>query len=379
MGQIASRLQKNRRVPTDTIASESAIPQEILLRVFKYLDVRSKGRAAQVCRTWRDIAYVRSVWEDVEVSRLWPKSLFDVYLSRGIHRIQVSTAPVPGRKLLRNMKDFISHRFRAQLTSADDLEISLTLEGAYNTAKIDRSLDQLLHMTSQSLRSLTLVSCRLTIINMIISECQNLVELSMRSVTDCPDLMESGRDAFWIALRDLRQLRSLQMLGIGSHSEIPGFDFFKCASDDRSPGNSAGDGVQRGSNVLLPSLTGLHLIWIAELTDSSLKFICRSMPNLIELDLTVMGHCEEFTLETMKRIAAMKQLRQLTLPNYHRSAYLQLGDSLKSFAPGPSDHAVNLLAPFGLLGQLHQLSVAVISDKSLDLISQCAYNRYVYY
>ena len=106
-------------------------------------------------------------------------------------------------------------------------------------------------------------------------------------------------------------------------------------------------------------------------------FISQSMPNLIELNLTVLGHCEEFSLRTMKRIAAMKQLRQLTLPNYHLCASCLYGSLLAwnsyPYLPfRPIDLAVSSLATSGLLGLLRQLSVVGITDKSLDTLSQCA-------
>lgn len=39
---------------------------ELLAMIFGYLDVRDKGRAAQVCTAWRDAAYHKSVWRGVE-------------------------------------------------------------------------------------------------------------------------------------------------------------------------------------------------------------------------------------------------------------------------------------------------------------------------
>lgn len=43
---------------------------EILTLIFRYLDVRDKGRVAQVCTTWHEAAYNRLVWRGVQVSTL---------------------------------------------------------------------------------------------------------------------------------------------------------------------------------------------------------------------------------------------------------------------------------------------------------------------
>jgi len=70
----------------------SCLFTEILVLIFCYLDVRSKGRAAQVCSSWRNAAYERRVWRGVE-ARLHIRSsspqLFASLVRRGINRVQV--------------------------------------------------------------------------------------------------------------------------------------------------------------------------------------------------------------------------------------------------------------------------------------------------
>jgi len=48
---------------TDTTAA-SLIP-DVLVKVFWYLEASSKCYAAQVCRQWRDVAFLRSLWRNV--------------------------------------------------------------------------------------------------------------------------------------------------------------------------------------------------------------------------------------------------------------------------------------------------------------------------
>lgn len=70
----------------------SCLFTEILVLIFCYLDVRSKGRAAQVCSSWRNAAYERRVWRGVEAKlhvRFSSPQLFASLVRRGITRVQV--------------------------------------------------------------------------------------------------------------------------------------------------------------------------------------------------------------------------------------------------------------------------------------------------
>lgn len=70
----------------------SRLYPEILAIIFSYLEVRDKGRVAQVCAAWRDAAYRKSVWRGVEAKlhlRRANPSLFASLVRRGIKRVQV--------------------------------------------------------------------------------------------------------------------------------------------------------------------------------------------------------------------------------------------------------------------------------------------------
>lgn len=71
----------------------SALYPELLSTIFEFLDVPDKGSAAQVCTTWRDAAYRKSVWRGVEAKlhlRRPNPTLFPSLVRRGIKRVQVS-------------------------------------------------------------------------------------------------------------------------------------------------------------------------------------------------------------------------------------------------------------------------------------------------
>lgn len=73
----------------------SCLYPEILAIIFGYLDVKDKGSAAQVCQAWKQAAYNKSVWRNVEAkihlkrSQRYESQLFESMVQRGIKRIQV--------------------------------------------------------------------------------------------------------------------------------------------------------------------------------------------------------------------------------------------------------------------------------------------------
>ena len=70
----------------------SCLFTEILVIILCYLDVRSKGRAAQVCSSWRNAAYERRVWRGVQAKlhiRSSSPQLFSSLVRRGITSVQV--------------------------------------------------------------------------------------------------------------------------------------------------------------------------------------------------------------------------------------------------------------------------------------------------
>lgn len=88
--------QKNRAViwhnrPTAHI---SCLYPEILAMIFGYLDVKDKGRVAQVCSSWREACYRKSVWKGVEakihIITFCPEdNLYKSLVRRGIKQVQV--------------------------------------------------------------------------------------------------------------------------------------------------------------------------------------------------------------------------------------------------------------------------------------------------
>ena len=88
----------------------SSLFPEILTMIFKHLPLRDKGRAARVCRRWRDAAYDRSVWRGVE-AKLHLRTrhihfLLDSLVQRGIVRVRILS--VSARRTLQDLTDGLS-------------------------------------------------------------------------------------------------------------------------------------------------------------------------------------------------------------------------------------------------------------------------------
>ncbi|EAA14603.5 AGAP010289-PA, partial [Anopheles gambiae str. PEST] len=93
---------------------------EILAMIFAKLNVKDRGRAAQVCTVWRDAAYAKSCWRGVEASlhlRRPSPTLFGSLVKRGIKRVQVGCY---------NITDMaIGHAFAADFPNLKVLNLSL--------------------------------------------------------------------------------------------------------------------------------------------------------------------------------------------------------------------------------------------------------------
>lgn len=123
----------------------SCLYPEILAIIFGMLEVRDRGRAAQVCISWREAAYHRSVWRRCEPKlhlRRANPSLFPSLVRRGIRRVQILS-------LRRSLRDVIQ--------GLPNLE-SLDLSGCFNVTDI--GIAHALTDDVNTLRKLNLSLCK---------------------------------------------------------------------------------------------------------------------------------------------------------------------------------------------------------------------------
>lgn len=103
----------------------SCLYPELLTMIFQNLDVTEKGRVAQVCKTWRNSAYNKSVWRGIQAklhlkrpSNCREPSIFPSLVKRGIKRVQVSVFLVS--------LSYLSHSLVTDFLLPTKLVISLT-------------------------------------------------------------------------------------------------------------------------------------------------------------------------------------------------------------------------------------------------------------
>jgi len=309
MGQHQSHLLTKHKTGShvDYLEEDLYVPPEILVKVFSYLNVRCRGRAAQVCRAWRDIVYVPVLWRNDEVSRLSSATLFESYMFRGIRKVRSPAEPFDREKWARQVGAFSSYRSRHKATS-EPVEISLDLLGERMNSRTDASLVNLLKLTSNSIRSLTVrytkkISFKAIVI-VVASECTNLVKLC---IVNCMQRTSVDGNDFWKAMRNLRQLRCLVL------KDLYGFDddFFESlfTADQRKEIGSSGDCRITAALAPLP-LTEFHLSLVYGVTNESIKYISQSLPKLIELNVL---YCDQITYNGLAYLSACTNLRRLTL------------------------------------------------------------------
>lgn len=155
----------------------SCLFPELLAMIFGYLDVRDKGRAAQVCTAWRDAAYHKSVWRGVEAKlhlRRANPSLFPSLQARGIRRVQILS--------LRRSLSYV-------IQGMANIE-SLNLSGCYNLT--DNGLGHAFVQEIGSLRALNLSLCKQITDSSLGRIAQYLKGLEVLELGGCSNITNTG-------------------------------------------------------------------------------------------------------------------------------------------------------------------------------------------
>ena len=209
MGQLQS--DYSDQLKTDSFEEDRLyIPPEILVKIFSYLNTVNRGRVAQVCRAWRDITYVPTLWRHDEISRPSPVSLFSSYLRRGMHQIKSPVEPFDRTKWARQVQAFTSYCSRNRITHEPigpcrDQPRSARWMYQHNNGWVTHL--EVVKTTSKSVRSLTVRYTKWlsfsSIFLVITHECSYLVKLC---IVNCIQRTTIEGHDFWKALRNLMQL-----------------------------------------------------------------------------------------------------------------------------------------------------------------------------
>ncbi|XP_041460659.1 F-box/LRR-repeat protein 14-like [Lytechinus pictus] len=255
----------------------SCLFPEVLALIFGYLDVRDKGRAAQVCRAWRDASYHRSVWRGVEAKlhlRRSNPSLFPSLVSRGIKRVQILS-----------LRRSLSHVMQGMPNIQ-----SLNLSGCYNLTDVGFS-----HAFSKEIPTLTVLNlslCKQITDNSLWRIAQYLKQLEVLDLAGCSNITNTGLLVIASGLHklkglNLRSCRHISDVGIGYLAGVSA----EAARGTRDLELLVLQDCQKLSDTALMSIAkGLHklkslnLSFCCGITDTGMISLSR-MPSLRELNL----------------------------------------------------------------------------------------------
>lgn len=272
-------MEDTRTVLREQHSSISCLFPEILAMIFSYLDVKDKGRAAQVCVAWRDAAYNRSVWRETEAKlhlRKQNPSLFPSLVQRGIRRVQVLS-------LRRSLRDVMSGVPNIQ---------SLNLSGCYNVTDI--GLSYAFSGNLPSLTTLNLSLCKQITDRSLDKIAQNLKNLEVLELGGCCNITNNGLLLVAWGLKKLKELnlrscRHITDIGIG---HIAGLSQKAESAEGNLELEHLGlqdcqkltDQALLNVSLGLTNLRSINLSFCANIRDSGLKCLAR-MPHLQSVNL----------------------------------------------------------------------------------------------
>lgn len=306
----------------------SCLFPEILAIIFRYLDVREKGRAAQVCRAWREAAYHRSVWRGVEAKlhlRKTNSSLFPSLVTRGIRHIQILS-----------LRRSLSHFLQGMPTTQ-----SLNLSGCFNLTDI--GLSNAFQHEMPSLIVLNLSLCKQVTDNSLWKIAQHLKNLQSLDLGGCCNISNKGLKDIAIGLLGLKRLnlRSCTEITDTGIAHLAGLKI-PLSEEPATKGNR--------------NLEDLVLQDCQKLSDSALMSVAKGLPKLQKLNLSF---CCGITDTGMINLTRMPSLRELNL----RSC-----DNI-------TDIGISHLGEYG--GHFNTLDVSFcdkVGDASLAYVAQGMYN-----
>ncbi|GAB6023523.1 F-box/LRR-repeat protein 14 [Chamberlinius hualienensis] len=289
---VRSRMELKYNIVRPDTSHISCLYPEILALIFKYLKVRDRGRASQVCVAWRDAAYNRSVWRNVESKlhlRRSNPTLFPSLVKRGIRRVQVLS-------LRRGLRDTIH--------GIPNLK-SLNLSGCYNVT--DSGLSQAFTHDLPHLTVLNLSLCKQINDTSLTRLTQCLKNLEDLDLGGCSNITNSG--LLMISL-GLKRLRSLNLRSC-RHITDDGIGYLAGLNSDNTYGNreleelilqdcqKLTDDALRNASLGLHNLKSINLSFCASITDNGLKYIAK----LGKLDELNLRSCDNVTDMGMASLA----------------------------------------------------------------------------
>ncbi|XP_040073512.2 F-box/LRR-repeat protein 14-like [Ixodes scapularis] len=264
----------------DTSHSNGRLYPEVLRLIFCYLDVPDRGRVAQVCRDWRDVADDRCVWSGVEAKLRLPDVSPTLYSSlnrRGIGRIKVVSFKGRLRELLRELPD---------LTSLDLSECYVITDSC---------------IVESFVRQLT------SLVSLNLNWCSQVTDVSVACITALLPNLE------YLYLAGCEKITDGGMVLIAANLfSLKFLEIKECEISNVALGHLAGIGGNSGTRQRfgVSSLEYLGLEDCALVSDLGLEYLSLGLKHLVSLDLSM---CLSVTDAGLEHIAKISSLKKLTL------------------------------------------------------------------
>lgn len=251
---------------------------EIMLEIFKHLDVPSRGNASKVCRRWRMYGNDRSIWKGtlpkIHLKR-YNASTVSSLSKRGLTDVQVFS-------LKRNLKDLFNGM--PHMTS-------LNLSGCYNL--LDVTIEAALKKDVPYLKSLNLSNCKEITDKSVTMISQHCIQLQDLNLAGCSKVTNMGLLIIAWSLKNIRRLnvRSCRFISDYGVQYLTG-------AHDKTRNNYANE------------LEELTLQDCHRVTDDSLRSISKGLPKLKSINLSF---CPSVTDTGLKSFAGMTSLETMVL------------------------------------------------------------------
>lgn len=279
---------------------------ELLCLLFSYLDVESKGRAAQVCSKWRDAAYSKCAWRGATARLHLRKSsqvVFASLVKRGIVQVEVLS-------LRKSLNELI-----AGLPNLAHLDLS----GCFNLS--DGILEAAFPTTS-GLQSLSLAMCkRITDdgLAVIAASCPGLESLELggctRLTNDGLRIIAGSRMRTTLRRLNLRSCWQITDAGI---SHLAGMTTTSAEDDDPTAA---------ATEVGLTAIEELVLQDCQKLSDAALRMLQEGLSHHHRAPLRVLNlsFCASITDSGLRSLGRMATLEELNLRACDNVSDLGLG------------------------------------------------------
>lgn len=273
-------MQKKSSSSADSLSEETILIPDCLELVFKHLETADKGRAARVCRLWKEACYRRSVWKrEVANIRLTFTSEDAIHSirCRGIRKIRVKEHGNNLEKLIRGYSTLQCFSIKGCYYTSDDTLV--------------RAFGETSNQTSE-LKELDLSFCtRITDVGFHCALSSNLTSLSLKACTNIR-FTDSTRET----LKKCRHLEELDLAGckqvkFSSLSGIFGEDgIHNLKTLNLQDCDHICDMCLKYVSETQPNLESLNLSFCISVSDDGMSDIAKNLSNLTTLHLRAMDN-----------------------------------------------------------------------------------------